>query len=178
MNSDDKNKKSISVWDFLFDWPEPYDEELNYGATLASPMGYMPNLRIGWFWLAAMLLAATLVAYVVFVTVAWIFRATGHSWQWIGTGFGSFVATLVLALISMGLYALRDRKRLFYGLTEFGVAFVSGREAIMVILDKGLAAWVVVAAAAYVMVGGLDNIYKGLERRGRSVRPDAPTDSQ
>jgi hypothetical protein len=66
--------------------------------------------------------------------------------------------------MAVALFALRSYRRLWYAYLEISFALYSGHVALSKIDKDGIAEWATLAAAAYLLVRGLDNFIEGLKQ--------------
>jgi hypothetical protein len=70
--------------------------------------------------------------------------------------------------VGVSLYCLRSRKRMLYALLEIAFAIVTGWTAIFRLTSQGdLGVWLALAAAAYLIVRGLDNWQQAKDKKKR-----------
>jgi hypothetical protein len=125
------------------------------------------------FMVVAGIIVASLGIVAAYFLITWIWGITNYLWvgaiQFL-TGFpGVVVGVLIIIGVAFGLFELRKRQRLYYGILEISFALCTSGKAVYDLLTESndTKHWIVVGAAVYLFVRGMDNISE--MRRSRSL---------
>lgn len=103
-------------------------------------------------------LAGTLIGYLTIK--AYIFLSSFLSQFWI-----NLIGVVAIFIVGAGLYLVREKWRVTYGILEVGFAMAYGWYAINKVAHVGYVETISIIAAVYLVVRGIDNIKVGRASR-------------
>jgi hypothetical protein len=122
------------------------------------------------------IVVGSLAIVALYFLAIWLWSLLSYAWKGASeflAGFPGVVGgVLVILLVAFGLFELRKRARLYYGILEICFALTSSGMAAHDLLKEGSDAkhWIVVGGAIYLFVRGMDNIAEAT--RPRSLTPE------
>src|SRR2546423_8772648 len=145
---DDSDDERGFFFPNFFGSEEHVDDEEEEGQTFGS---YSSRI---FFALFVLLFAALLALF--YVLYRFLPPLLMQVWQYSANSLGKLIITVLLVALALGLFWLREKRRLLYGMIELCFGISSIWDAVgQARLDH--AKWAVVAGAIYLVVRGLDN---------------------